>query len=186
MHATLCDLIADLVQNSVEANATEIELCITQTEKRFFFSIQDNGIGMDSETQAKAIDPFYSDGRKHAHRRVGLGLPFLMQTADAVCGRAAILSEQGKGTRIEFSADAQHIDLPPAGDVPGAIVMMMSQPFKGDLRMTRRTETDEYTLSRSELAGILGDLNDGENLMLLRTFVESQEEHFKKTGMSYE
>jgi len=186
MHATLCDLIMDLVQNAVEANATVIELTLAQTEDRFGFVIQDNGIGMDRETQAKATDPFYSDGQKHAHRRVGLGLPFLLQTADAVSGRAAILSEKGKGTRIEFSADAQHVDLPPVGDVPASMAMMLSQPFQGELRMIRRTESDSYWLSRGELTDTLGDLNDTENLKLIKHYIELQEENLNKAGTSYE
>lgn len=186
MHATLCDLMMDLVQNAVEANATEIELTLAQTEDRFEFFIQDNGIGMDSETQAKATDPFYSDGQKHAHRRVGLGLPFLLQTADAVDGRAAILSEKGKGTRIEFSADIQHVDLPPVGDVPATAAIMLSQPCKGELRMIRRTESDSYRISRAELIDALGDLNDTENLNLVKRYIESQEENLNKAGTSYE
>ena len=63
MHATLCDLITDLVQNSFEADATEITLNVEETGKKLNVVIKDNGKGMSAETLEKAQDPFYSDGK---------------------------------------------------------------------------------------------------------------------------
>lgn len=186
MHATLCDLMMDLLQNSVEANATEIELTICQRQSEVHFTVKDNGQGMSQDTQQKAIDPFYSDGRKHAHRRVGLGLPFLLQTAETVNGRATIASQEGHGTTIAFYADANHVDLPPVGDVPGTLVMMLTQPLNGNLKIVRRTDADEYTLSRNELIDTLGELTNRHNLTLLKRYVESQENHLEKAGIRYE
>jgi signal transduction histidine kinase len=172
----------DLVQNSVEANASEVELTIRETAKQIAFSVKDNGKGMSKEVQAKAIDPFYSDGEKHAHRRVGLGLPFLIQTAEAANGHADIQSEEGCGTQINFAAEADHIDLPPFGDFAAAATMMLSQSDGFELRITRETETDRYSLSRTELQETLGDLNDTQNLMLMKTYIYSQEEDLRKAG----
>jgi len=182
VHATLCDLMMDLVQNSVEAQATEIELTLYESSDKLEFSVKDNGKGMSKEIQKKAIDPFYSDGQKHAHRRVGLGLPFLLQTADAVEGHVTLESEEGRGTLIQFSAEAQHVDLPPRGDFASAAAMMMSQTGTGNLRIVRKAETDSYTVSRQELIDTLGDLNDAQNLKLMKAYFESQEENLKKTG----
>lgn len=172
----------DLVQNSVEANASVIELSIRETGSQIAFSVKDNGKGMSKDVQAKAIDPFYSDGEKHAHRRVGLGLPFLIQTAEAASGHAEIQSEEGRGTRIDFTAEADHVDLPPFGDFAAAATMMISQADGFDLRITRDAGDESYTLSRSELEETLGDLNDTENLMLMRTYIRSQEEDLRKAG----
>ncbi len=182
MHATLCDLMMDLVQNSVEANATEIELIISESNGAFEFTVKDNGSGMSKEIQKKAVDPFYSDGKKHAHRRVGLGLPFLIQTADAVSGHAILESEEGQGTLIHFRAQAHHVDLPPFGDFTSSAVMMLSQSGATGLRIVRRTDAEEYTLSHKELADALGDLNDAQNLTLMKTYIESQEENLEKAG----
>lgn len=172
----------DLVQNSIEADASEIELTIWETAEEIAFSVKDNGKGMSKDVQAKAVDPFYSDGQKHAHRRVGLGLPFLLQTAEAANGQASIESEEGRGTQIAFTAQADHVDLPPFGDFAAAATMMLSQTGKQELRITRQTKTDNYTLSRTELEETLGDLNDTENLMLMRTYINSQEEILRKAG----
>ncbi len=182
MHATICDLIMDLVQNSIEANAEAIELILRETGNQIEFSIKDNGKGMSKEVQAKAIDPFYSDGEKHAHRRVGLGLPFLIQTAEATEGRAAIESKEGCGTRIHFCAEAAHVDLPPFGDFASAATLMMSQMNSGELRIVREASGKSYTLSRTELEETLGNLNETQNLMLIKTYIGSQEDNLRKAG----
>lgn len=172
----------DLVQNSAEANATEIELTVCEISEVIEFNVKDNGSGMSKETQSKAIDPFYSDGKKHTHRRVGLGLPFLLQTAEATGGRATIESEEDRGTLIRFSANAKHVDLPPFGNFASTAAMMISQPLNGNLRIVRKTETDSYTLSRAELEETLGDLTDAQNLILIKTYIESQEDNLEKAG----
>ncbi|MBI9020902.1 MAG: ATP-binding protein [Verrucomicrobia bacterium] len=182
MHATLCDLMADIVQNAVEANATEIELTIREEKERIEFEVRDNGKGMNSETQAKAMDPFYSDGQKHAHRRVGLGLPFLFQTAEAAGGKASIESEEGAGTVIRFCANAQHVDLPPFGEFSSAAAMMLTLLPAGELRIIKTLNGQSYTLRRSELDEALGGLESVESLIMLKTFIASQEEDLRKAG----
>ncbi len=181
MHATLCDLMTDLVQNSVEADAAEIRLIFREQAEWIEFEIKDNGRGMSSTIQANAVDPFYTDGRKHAHRRVGLGLPFLMQTATATGGEAVIESEEGRGTRIRFRAPAAHVDLPPVGDFSGAAVQMLTLA-QGELSLRRERGSCAYTLSRNELNEILGGLEDAGSLKLLRTYLDSQEEDLRKAG----
>jgi len=172
----------DLIQNSIEAKASEVELTIRETKKEIAFTVKDNGNGMSKDIQAKAIDPFYSDGKKHAHRRIGLGLPFLIQTAEAANGHAEICSQAGCGTQINFVAEADHVDLPPFGDFAAAATMMISQGSELDLRITHQTEIDSYTLSRSELKETLGDLNDTQNLILMKTYIRSQEDNLRKAG----
>lgn len=182
MHATLCDLMTDMIQNAVEADATMIELTICETEEHLEFEVKDNGKGMDRETQAKAIDPFYSNGQKHAHRRVGLGLPFLFQTAEAAGGAATIESAEGKGTLIRFCAKTQHVDLPPFGDFAGAAAMMLTLMPKGELKIIKTLNGNGYTVSRSELEDALGGLNSSGSLKILKTYIASQEEDLRKAG----
>jgi len=182
MHATLCDLMTDIVQNAVEANATRIDLMIREDTEWIQFEVRDNGKGMNSETQAKATDPFYSDGQKHAHRRVGLGLPFLFQTAEAAEGRASIDSEVGRGTVIHFCAKTQHVDLPPIGDLSGSSAMMLTLLPKGEVQIKRSLNGNSYTLTRSELDEALGGLDSAGNLSLLKQFIASQEEDLRKAG----
>jgi hypothetical protein len=174
--------MTDIVQNAVEAESTEVELIFRETAEQIEFEVRDNGKGMSSETQAKAVDPFYSDGRKHAHRRVGLGLPFLFQTAEAAGGGAEIESQEGRGTVIRFRAQAQHVDLPPLGDFAGAAAMMLTMMPAGELKIARTLGGEGYALSRSELDDVLGGLNRASSLSLLKTYIASQENDLRKAG----
>ncbi len=182
MHATLCDLMTDMVQNAVEADATEVELIFRENEERVEFEVRDNGKGMSREIQAKAVDPFYSDGCKHPHRRVGLGLPFLFQTADSAGGSAEVESQEGKGTAIRFRAEARHLDLPPLGDFAGAAAMMLTLLTDGEVKIVRSLNGKSYTLSRRELEDALGGLTGSGAMNLLKTYTASQENDLRKAG----
>ena len=176
MHATLCDLITDLVQNSFEAAASEITLNVKETETNLKVVIADNGKGMSAETLEKAKDPFYSDGIKHKHRKVGLGLPFLFQTAEMTGGTASIESTEGVGTTVTFNLDPQHVDLPTFGNFTTAAVTLMTYGFNGNLTIKRSVNEQDYEVSKNELIEVLGDLNDLESLTLLKQFIEGNEE----------
>ncbi|HSR88462.1 MAG TPA: ATP-binding protein [Pontiella sp.] len=176
MHATLCDLMTDLVQNSIEARATEINLNIEETDTNLRFVITDNGKGMNAETLEKAKDPFYSDGQKHRHRNVGLGLPFLFQTAEMTGGTAVIDSKEGTGTVVTFNVDPTHVDLPQFGNFTTAAVTLMTYGFEGNLKIERNVNGKGYAVSKNELIDALGDLNNTGNLVLLKEFIASREE----------
>jgi hypothetical protein len=179
MHATICDLITDLVQNSIEADATKITLSVKETKKNLKVVIADNGKGMSAETIERAKDPFYSDGIKHKHRKVGLGLPFLFQTAEMTGGTAEIESKEGAGTTVTFSVDPQHMDLPMFGNFTTAVVTLMTYGFDGNLTVKRTIDKQNYEVSKNELIEVLGDLNDLESLTLLKQFMEANEEDLK-------
>jgi hypothetical protein len=179
MHATICDMITDLVQNSIEANAKEITLNVEETKTNLNVVIADNGKGMNAETLEKAKDPFYSDGQKHKHRKVGLGLPFLFQTAEMTGGTAMIESEEGAGTTVTFNVDPANVDLPQFGNFTTAAVTLMTYGFEGNLKIERSVNGKRYTVNKDELIDALGDLNDTENLILLKEFITSQEEELK-------
>jgi len=179
MHATICDMITDLVQNSIEAGATKIELNVEETSGHLNIVIADNGKGMDAATLEKAKDPFWSDGQKHRHRKVGLGLPFLFQTAEATGGEARIESKEGVGTTVAFTINCGHVDLPPFGNFTTAAVTLMSYEFSGNLTIRRGIEEKNYEINKNELAEALGKLNDTESLALLKQFITSHEEELK-------
>lgn len=176
MHATLCDMITDLVQNAIEADAVQINLNIEESENQLNIVIIDNGKGMSAETLEKAKDPFWSDGTKHKHRKVGLGLPFLFQTAEMTCGRATVESEEGAGTTVKLSVDPKHVDLPEFGNFSTAAVLLMSYGFEGELTIKRSRNGSGYTVSKQELTEALGDLNDVESINLAKDFLESNED----------
>lgn len=179
MHATICDLITDLVQNSIEANAKQITLNVRETEKNLDVVISDNGKGMSPEMLKKAKNPFFSDGLKHKHRKVGLGIPFLFQTAEMTGGTAKINSTEGSGTTVSFSFDPKNVDLPMFGNFTTAAVTLMTYGFNGNLTIKRTLEKQNYEVNKNELIDVLGDLNDLESLRLLKQFISSHEEELR-------
>ena len=182
MHYSLCDMFSDLTQNSVEAGAKRIAVRLIQDEASIFFSVEDDGRGMTREQLERAADPFYTDGVKHPGRRVGLGIPFLIQTADETGGfwkvetralgsQAAAISsgvqiEEGlrrsakngeeTGAFLACRLDARNIDLPPLGSVAGFLGQCLS--LEGDFEMTveRKAPWTEYSLKRTEIIEALG------------------------------
>lgn len=183
MHFRLCDFALDLVQNAVEAGASFIALQMLEGKDQLLLIIEDDGCGMDAETCARALDPFYSNGSKHRARSVGLGLSFVKQALDSTGGVFILDSEKGKGTKLTCSFDLAHVDTPPLGDVVSLILQSMMLPGTFELKVLRSKESvrgkDQYELSRSELQDILGDFGRSDSLIMLRQFVRSQEYDIK-------
>jgi hypothetical protein len=181
MHFTLADLVTDITQNSCEANADLVELEISEGGGEFRFLIRDNGKGMSKEELEYALDPFTTDGVKHPHRKVGLGLPFLIQTATMSGGGWDVKSEKGKGTTTTAWFDTGNVDTPPTGDLPGMFrtILMFDGPeeisIRRRLKLKNGTER-EYEVRKSELADALGDLEDAGSLVLLGKYLLSLEE----------
>jgi hypothetical protein len=181
MHASVCDYLADVVQNAVEAGATRIELVMTTGSEKLEVRVSDNGKGMDAAQLARAGDPFYSEPGKHSRRRVGLGLPLVHQAAAATGGEVEMTSQPGHGTAIRFSFDPRHVDMPPLGDLPTTLVGLMTFPGDYDLAIQRRTPAGDYGATRHELIEALGNLCEAGNIQLARQFIASQEASLKES-----
>jgi hypothetical protein len=183
LHFTLADLVTDITQNGAESGASLVELEVKETREsggaEFRFAVTDNGKGMTEEQVKRAIDPFVTDGIKHPHRKVGLGLPFLIQTAEQSGGGWDIKSEKGKGTRVSAWFDADNVDMPPVGDVPGMFrsILMFQGPQEIHITRLRKNGTGDldYEVRKTELADALGDLEDTASLVLLGKYLRSLE-----------
>ena len=180
MHFTLADLVTDITQNAVEAGSSLVELEVTDGGDEFRFLVRDNGKGMTEEELKRAVDPFVTDGVKHPHRKVGLGLPFLIQTAEQSGGGWDIQSEKGKGTTVTAWFDSGNIDTPPVGDVAGMFRTILMFESKAEVIIRRKKlkngAEDEYEVKKSELAEALGGLEDTGSLVLLGEYLRSLEE----------
>ena len=175
MHATLADVIADTAQNSIEAGAKKIEVSLIEDEATISVRIKDNGKGMDTATQDRAFDPFYTEPGKHDKRKVGLGLPILKQLCESTDGSVSLASVPGEGTLLEYSFAAKHIDLPPMGDLVEMVLMLFNYPGDFDLVFTHKKGETDYSISRKELADAVGGFETPEGLALAREFLTSQE-----------
>jgi hypothetical protein len=180
MHNSIADFLLDIIQNSIEAESDAVEVVIEDTEKFFSCTIKDNGRGMSESELNRIRDPFYTDGKKHVKRKVGLGIPFLEQMTEMTGGILDIRSKPGEGTEIFFSFKSDHIDTPPVGNIPSAVLAAMTYPADFELlvsyAVSRKGASDGYELRRSELVDILGDLRNGRSQALLRKYIMSQDE----------
>lgn len=187
MHFTLADLILDITQNAAESGANLVEIDIIEKTNHdsgnpeFRFTIRDNGKGMDPEELKQAQDPFYTDSIKHPKRKIGLGLPFLIQTAEQSGGGWEIKSEKGKGTEVCAWFNTGNVDTPPAGDLPGTFrtIMLFGGPEEMLIRRDREVNGTEvhYELRKTELSEALGGLDDARSLLLLDQYLHSMEEN---------
>lgn len=120
--------ILDVVENSIAAGASKIEVKITedQASDLLVIEIKDDGRGMDKETLDQVLDPFYTT---RTTRRVGMGLSLLAQAAKESNGNFKINSKVGVGTKIKASFQYSHIDRKPIGDMKTTfITLLMSYP----------------------------------------------------------
>lgn len=103
--------VLDIVENAVAAEATRVNIAINENEARdvLTFRVSDNGRGMSPREKARALDPFFTTGRK----RTGLGLPLLAHTAELCGGRLTIVSARGRGTSVAARFPFAHVDRPP-------------------------------------------------------------------------
>lgn len=119
---TLTFHITDIASNSVRAGATRISLEITVNEDNIIIRIADNGCGMDAETLSRVTNPFYTT---RTTRRVGLGLPFLIQNVEQTGGNVKINSQPERGTVVTACFVTSHIDCPPLGDLPETVALLI-------------------------------------------------------------
>ena len=180
MQPTSCDTILDIVQNAFESGATEVRLEMVRRKSRLAVAVQDNGCGMDAATRQKALDPFWSDSKKHPGRKVGLGLPFLKQAAEQCGGEFELASEPGRGTTVKFAFDLANVDAPPTGDVAGTLAALMAWPGERELTVRREEDGRAYEVRRTELAAALGGLQDAGSLALMKEFFSSNEREIEK------
>jgi hypothetical protein len=175
VHYGLGDYVLDITQNAVEAGSSEVIVELDESEDGFRVAIRDNGCGMAPEQKARALDPFYTDGKKHAKRKVGLGLPFLVEAVELAEGRWSLESEPGAGTKVEFFFPAANVDSPPAGDIPGLLLGLLCLPGNHEMLIRRSGPRGSYELKRSELSEAVGGLERASSLGLLKDYLDSVE-----------
>lgn len=175
MHYTVCDLLLDVVQNSIEAEARNVTVHLEERDGRLTVEVADDGRGMDEETLRRAQDPFYTEPGKHPGRRVGLGVPFLIQTVETCGGSYEMESAPKRGTKLRFDLDLEHVDTPPMGELPDTLRQMLCYQGGYEMEIIRRRGAAGYELKRSELIETLGELESVGVLGLLQEFLESQE-----------
>lgn len=121
---SLADHILDIVQNSIRADATLIEIIVEENKTDDFCKVQitDNGCGMNEQELKQAANPFFTSRKT---RKVGLGLALLKQNAEQAEGTFNLQSEKGVGTVVVATFRLSHIDKPPLGEIWDVMYLIM-------------------------------------------------------------
>jgi anti-sigma regulatory factor (Ser/Thr protein kinase) len=165
--------VLDLAENSLNAGATLVTIEVIEDVRadRLTLRVTDNGHGIDPELAARVADPFVTTRRT---RRVGLGLPFLKQAAEACNGKLMIDSARGAGTTITATFQHSHIDRMPLGDLPGTMLALVVGCPQADFVFRHVLDDKTFEFDSRPLKAELGEvtLSEPSVIKLLKEMLE--------------
>lgn len=124
------DLVADesrvrqvlynLLSNAIgfsHAGAT-VKLTSWRDDGHIIFMVEDEGVGIPLDQQARVFDRFESRSQGSRHRGAGLGLSIVKSLVELHGGEAALVSEPGHGTRVAVRFPERGASARPAAHTP--------------------------------------------------------------------
>jgi len=159
--------VLDIVQNSISAQARNIEIFITQEMERdkLIIEINDDGKGIGPELLPRVTDPYFTS---RTTRKVGLGLPLFRQNAEMTGGSFSIASEPGKGTRVKAVFGHSHLDRQPLGDMAGVIMILVGANPELDFIYRHQVNDNFYEFNTVEVREALEGLPLNDPLIIRR------------------
>lgn len=106
---TVKRIISGLIKNGLEASddTDSIVVDCRRDADFLYFEVRDRGKGMDNETLARAVEPFFTT--KEPGKGLGLGLFLTKSAAERFGGSLDLESAPGQGTRATLSFSLQQI-----------------------------------------------------------------------------
>lgn len=151
--------LLDLLQNAVEAGASEVGVEVSEDTGRdeLLVKVVDNGRGMTREAVERAFDSFFTS---RTTRHVGLGLPLLRAAAERAGGGVSLTTKPGH-TEVVARFAHSHIDRAPLGDVAGSLVAFLLNERHPRLRYTHRVNGRSFTFDSAEIEEALDPIPVG-------------------------
>ena len=114
----LRQVLSNLVGNAVKFTAHgHVELGVSAAGDALTFRVEDTGIGISAEDQARIFEPFMQvhDAYDRAHSGTGLGLPICRRLVELMRGQIRVQSRPGAGSRFEVALPLEVVlgPLPP-------------------------------------------------------------------------
>jgi hypothetical protein len=156
--------ILDIVENSLQAGATLVEISLSIEKDRLDLTVKDNGRGMSEQELQKARDAFFSTKGK----RWGLGIPLLAQSAQEAEGALQIHSQVGKGTTLRLHYRLSHPDAKPLGNLGCTMMTLLAGHPDVDFLLRLSHPGGTYTLDTRELRKAGLPLNSPKLVKLIR------------------
>jgi hypothetical protein len=157
--------ILDIVQNSLSAEATRVEIRIREDlpEDRLLIEVGDNGRGIPEEMLVKVTDPFTTT---RTTREVGLGLPLFKEAAERCGGSLEVYSAAGRGTKVVARFQLDHFDRAPLGDMGETMGVLIAGNPDVDFLYEHRVDGQTYQLETREMREVLGSVGLDDTLVL--------------------
>ena len=172
--------VMDIVQNSISAGASRVEISICEDADSIVIAISDNGCGMTAEQAANVTNPFFTT---RTTRKVGLGVPLFKMEAEMTGGSFEIQSEKGNGTTVTARFVTSHVDMIPLGDINATVLLLVVCNQDRDFIFHRRIDSREFTLDTRELRRELGNevaLNSPEVVEWMKGYLDEQTQLIKE------
>ncbi len=146
--------ILDIVQNSIKADATLVEILITEDFNKNIYEIiiKDNGKGMDEKTLSTVSDPFYTT---RTTRKVGMGTSLLKMACELCNGEFQIESEVNHGTKVTSKFEHNHIDRAPLGEIEETLSILILNDKKIDIYYKHIVNNESYIFDTREVRKVL-------------------------------
>lgn len=146
--------LLDLAQNSIKAGASLVTIRLAVDERGLLtMTLTDDGCGMSPELLQRVTSPFATT---RTTRKVGLGIPMMMENAQRAGGDLRIESQVGRGTTLTVTYDTHNIDSLPLGDLAGTILsLVLMNPDRPDILFEGRTEKGEGRFDTREIRAAL-------------------------------
>lgn len=146
--------ILDIVQNSIRANASLVQIIIDEQLKNNIYSIKihDDGHGMNAKTLSNVSDPFYTS---RTTRKVGMGVSLFKMACELTEGGFTIDSEEGIGTTVTATFTNDHIDRAPLGEIEESLCILILNDKDIDILYKHTIENKEFVFDTREVKQVL-------------------------------
>jgi signal transduction histidine kinase len=171
--------ILDLIENSIRADASVVEVAITADEATDSLRVQidDNGAGL-KVTPEQALDPFYTT---KAGKRTGLGLSLFKAAAERAGGSLSLGQSELGGVRVVAEMTLRHVDRSPLGDLATSLGSVVCTNPEIDFRFHLSIGPHEAYVRVRDLGEELG-LDREDSIALARGVIERLRTELKAAG----
>jgi signal transduction histidine kinase len=104
-HRNLCQVFQNLISNAVKFSEGDphVQVAAMRVEGAWWFSVSDNGIGMEQSKAQEIFEPFHRLHGEGAYPGTGIGLAVCERIVEQHGGRIWVESEPGKGSTFRFT-----------------------------------------------------------------------------------
>jgi hypothetical protein len=149
--------ILDIVQNSLAAGSTRVEIRIQEDLPKdlLVIEVKDNVRGISDAMLPRVTDPFVTT---RTTRQIGLGLPLLKEATERCEGCLEVYSEKDRGTKVVARFRLDHFDRAPLGDMGETMGILIAGNPHVDFLYEHRVDAKTYILETREMRQILGSI----------------------------